>query len=92
MLWNPDHNYYNIFQLFLIKFSFISTSAFVNKILGTIEFPSGVSGMANFVDPCEEDEDEVQEYAIELEDEEDNRGRLVMQPGKTTWNANVGFC
>jgi hypothetical protein len=40
--------------------------------------------MANFVDPCEEDEDEVQEYAIELEDEEDNRGRLVMQPGKTT--------
>jgi hypothetical protein len=34
----------------------------------------------------------VQEYAIELEDEEDNRGRLVMQPGKTTWNANVGFC
>ena len=46
--------------------------------------------MANFADVSEEAEDEVQEYEIELDDEEEDRGRLVMQPGKTfdhlRWN------
>jgi hypothetical protein len=45
---------------------------------GTIEFPSGVSGLANIVDDDYDDAD-VQEF--ELDDDETDAGTTVLQPG-----------
>lgn len=59
------------------------SSLSVMKYLGTIEFPSGVSGfVANRVDSNDVDaNDDVQEF--ELDDlNEDHPGSLVLQPGQ----------
>jgi len=53
------------------------------EFLGTIEFPSGVSGfVANRVDSNDVDSNnDVQEFELD-EENEVNIGNLVLQPGK----------
>ena len=60
-------------------------------VLGTIEFPSGVSGFTNFTEQTaavgghleDEDESEFQEFDLE---EDDSRTKRILQPGLKTKN------
>ena len=54
--------------------------------LGTIEFPSGMSGMANFssINDRDNSSDDIEEYEVDTDTDTDVEhfdGRRVLQPG-----------